>query len=228
MEHGGKPRGVGVGQQAGRDCRHDCPNRAALLSFRFWSTPQHLAATARLMRPLFDLAVAEHEFLMMESGAQSYLRKTGWLILYRSEGTFAATSSERDLASEFGIPYRVLDVELLEILSLLSRRYFATWSTGKVSPVFQIRLPKHAPLRLALRRLAALCSKVTFVRSAAKCSDPGRSMCLGPSGSSCRSRSSAGIIATFTRAEMLHWHGRFLISKMAIALAPIRGRRSPS
>ena len=82
-----------------------------LLSFRFWSTPQHLAATARLMRPLFDLAVADHEFLMMESGAQSYLRKTGWLILYRSEGTFAATSSERDLASEFGIPYRVLDVE---------------------------------------------------------------------------------------------------------------------
>ncbi len=33
------------------------------------------------MRPLFDLAVVEHEFLMMESGAQSYLRKTGWLIL---------------------------------------------------------------------------------------------------------------------------------------------------
>ena len=88
------------------------------------------------MRPLFDLAVAEHEFLMIESGARSYLRKTGWLILYRSEGTFAATSSERDLASEFGIPYRVLDVELLEIFSLLSRRYFATWSTGKVSPVF--------------------------------------------------------------------------------------------
>src|ERR1019366_8352257 len=58
--------------------------------------------------------------------------------------------------------------KLLEILSLLSRRYFATWSTGKVSPVFQIRLPKHAPLRLALRRSAALCSRATFVRSAAQ------------------------------------------------------------
>ena len=96
-----------------------------LLSFRFWSTPQHLAATARLMRPLFDLAVAEHEFLMMESGAQSYLRKTGWLILYRSEGTFTATSSERDLASEYGIPYRVLDVEAARNLDYWLRVFIA-------------------------------------------------------------------------------------------------------
>ena len=46
-----------------------------LLCFRFWSTPQHLAATARLMRPLFDLAVAEHEFLMMEFGRSELFAK---------------------------------------------------------------------------------------------------------------------------------------------------------
>ena len=228
MEHGGKPRGVGVGQQAGRDCRHDCPNRAALLSFRFWSTPQHLAATARLMRPLFDLAVAEHEFLMMELGARSYLRKTGWLILYRSEGTFAATSSERDLASEFGIPYRVLDVELLEILSLLSRRYFATWSTGKVSPVFQIRLPKHAPLRLALRRLAALCSKVTFVRSAAQMLGPWTLDVLRPLGIKLPLAIKRGYHRHFYPSRNASLARPVLDIENGYCLAPIRGRRSPS
>ena len=42
------------------------------------------------IRPLFARALAEHETLMEEAGATRYLRKTGWLKVYRSERAFAA------------------------------------------------------------------------------------------------------------------------------------------
>ncbi len=56
-----------------------------LLKFRAASRPQRLIENARLIRPLFASAVAEHEALMAESGSAHYLRKTGWLKVYRSE-----------------------------------------------------------------------------------------------------------------------------------------------
>ena len=45
------------------------------------------------MRPLFARAVAEHEALMSEAGATRYLRKDGWIKLYRCESAFAATEA---------------------------------------------------------------------------------------------------------------------------------------
>ena len=59
-----------------------------LLAFRAASRPERLAETARLIRPLFSRAVAEHEALMAEAGATHYLRKTGWLKIYRGEKSF--------------------------------------------------------------------------------------------------------------------------------------------
>jgi len=82
-----------------------------LLAFRAWSQPDKLVATARAMRPLFGRAVAEHETLMAEAGATHLMRKTGWLKLYRRDDSFAATTRERALAAELGIPIRVLDME---------------------------------------------------------------------------------------------------------------------
>ena len=80
-----------------------------LLAFRAASRPARLAETARLNRPLFAQALAEHETLMEEAGATRYLRKNGWLKLYRSERAFAALTLEFDLAREFGLPLEVLD-----------------------------------------------------------------------------------------------------------------------
>ena len=54
-------------------------------------------------RPLFARALAEHETLMAEAGALRYLRKTGWMKIYRSERAFAALAPEFELAREFGI-----------------------------------------------------------------------------------------------------------------------------
>jgi D-amino-acid dehydrogenase len=80
-----------------------------LLAFRAASQPECLAETARLIRPLFSRAVAEQEALMTESGATHYLRKTGWLKVYRGDRSFAALSSEFDLAAKFGLPLKTLD-----------------------------------------------------------------------------------------------------------------------
>jgi D-amino-acid dehydrogenase len=80
-----------------------------LLAFRAASRPGRLLETARLVRPLFAQAVSEHEVLMAESNALKYLRKTGWLKIYRSERAFAALTREFDVAADFGLPLQVLD-----------------------------------------------------------------------------------------------------------------------
>src|SRR5436853_40444 len=54
-------------------------------------------------------ALAEHEALIAEAGASRYLRKNGWLKVYRSEETLAATARERELATKFAVPHEVLD-----------------------------------------------------------------------------------------------------------------------
>jgi len=82
-----------------------------LLKFRAASSPARLMATARAMLPLFARAVSEHEALLAEAGALRYLRKEGWLKLYRSDRTFGALKGELALAQEFGIPHRPLDME---------------------------------------------------------------------------------------------------------------------
>jgi len=87
-----------------------------LLAFRAASSPARLAETARLNRPLFARAIAEHEALMMESGATRYLRKTGWLKLYRGDAAFAALQPEFDLANEFGLPLQALDITGVQAL----------------------------------------------------------------------------------------------------------------
>ncbi len=87
-----------------------------LMAYRAATRPEQLAATARLMRPLFRRAVAEHEELMAEAGAAHLMRKTGWLKLYRRDSSFAATARERDIAEHFGIPIRVLDPEAVRTL----------------------------------------------------------------------------------------------------------------
>lgn len=81
-----------------------------LLSYRNNSNPARRTAFAQSMRPLFARAVSEHEALMTEAGATHHLRKDGWLKLYRTEAAFTATTPERELAGEYGLGFRVLDV----------------------------------------------------------------------------------------------------------------------
>lgn len=80
-----------------------------LAAFYAASQPARLVETARLMRPFMARAVAEHEVLSAEAGAERYFRRTGWLKLYRSDNGFAAQRRELQLAKDFGIANVVLD-----------------------------------------------------------------------------------------------------------------------
>jgi D-lysine oxidase len=80
-----------------------------LWAYRKNTQPEGRLQFAKLMRPLFAQALAEHEALMAESKATRYLRKTGWLKLYRTDNAFNETERERALASELNLPYRVVD-----------------------------------------------------------------------------------------------------------------------
>jgi D-amino-acid dehydrogenase len=80
-----------------------------LMAFRTASRPQRLIENARLIRPLFARAVAEHETLLAEAGGSRFLRKTGWLKVYRSERGFTALKPEFDVAAQLGLPLQSLD-----------------------------------------------------------------------------------------------------------------------
>jgi len=82
-----------------------------LWNVRKATTPEGLEQTARVMRPLFENALPEHEALVEAAGAQSYLRHTGWLRVYRSENALEKMAAELALADEYGIPYEKLSVE---------------------------------------------------------------------------------------------------------------------
>ncbi|HXX26604.1 MAG TPA: FAD-binding oxidoreductase [Pseudolabrys sp.] len=80
-----------------------------LLAFRAASQPERLVQTAHLIRPLFASAVPEHETLLAEASASQYLRKTGWLKVFRREATFKGLQREFDVAAELGLPLQSLD-----------------------------------------------------------------------------------------------------------------------
>lgn len=74
-----------------------------LVSFRAYSQSDKLLETSQVMRPLFVRAVAEHEALAADSGAERYFRRTGWLKLYRSDSAYGGLKRELDLAKSLGI-----------------------------------------------------------------------------------------------------------------------------
>jgi D-amino-acid dehydrogenase len=82
-----------------------------LLAFRAASKPEKLVETARIMRPLLARALGEHEILLRESGAERFLRKDGWISIYRSDQNFAALEPELELGATLGVRAVKLDVE---------------------------------------------------------------------------------------------------------------------
>jgi D-amino-acid dehydrogenase len=87
-----------------------------LVAFAAASAPQRLVDTAHIMRPLFALALTEHEALLADANAAHHLRREGWLKLYRTEKAFAGLRRELDLAGELGIAARPLDQEAARAL----------------------------------------------------------------------------------------------------------------
>jgi D-amino-acid dehydrogenase len=80
-----------------------------LIAYRANSTIERRTEFAKAMRPLFERARPEHEVLLAEVGAERYLRRAGWVKVYRSDASFAETAAERELAGSLGLPHQVLD-----------------------------------------------------------------------------------------------------------------------
>jgi D-amino-acid dehydrogenase len=87
-----------------------------LIAYRSNSAHDRRIEFAAQMRPLFARALAEHEALIAEAGAERLLRKEGWIKLYRTDAALAATARERELAQKYGLRSRVLDVAATQAL----------------------------------------------------------------------------------------------------------------
>jgi D-amino-acid dehydrogenase len=122
-----------------------------LAAFRAASQPARLLETAQLMRPLFARAVAEHDALSAEADGERYLRRSGWLKLYRSDRAFAAQARELELAASLGIANIPLDGEAARALELSLApvfRHAVHWS-GAVSVTNPLALTRAYAARFA-------------------------------------------------------------------------------
>ncbi len=122
-----------------------------LFAFRAASQPARLLETAQAMRPLFAHAIAEHEILIGEAGAERYVRRTGWLKLYRNDGAFAAQARELELAKDLGIANVPLDGEAARALEPSLNPVFrhAVHWTGAVSVSNPLKLTRAYAARFA-------------------------------------------------------------------------------
>ena len=122
-----------------------------LAAFRAASRPERFLETAQLMRPLFARAVAEHEALVAEAGAERYLRRNGWLKLYRGDRSFAAQTRELEMASSLGIANVALDGDAARALEPSLKPVFrhAVHWTGAMSVSNPLALTRAYAARFA-------------------------------------------------------------------------------
>lgn len=80
-----------------------------LFAYSLASRPQAMLDFAHKMRPLFARAVAEHEALIEEAGAGRFLRKDGWLKVYRDASSLEAIKPALDTIAAAGLKFQILD-----------------------------------------------------------------------------------------------------------------------
>ncbi len=112
-----------------------------LLAYRANTSVEGRMAFAEAMRPLFARAVSEHEALMAELGASRYLRKDGWIKVYRGDKSFAATERERGLAETLGLPHRCSPATRRVRSNRRCSRCFAMRCIGRMPQACRIRSP---------------------------------------------------------------------------------------
>jgi D-amino-acid dehydrogenase len=80
-----------------------------LFSYLLHSRGPAMLDFAHKMRPLFANSLPEHEALMAEAGAEQYLRKNGWLKIYRSVAGFNGAQGDLDVIANAGIAFEKMD-----------------------------------------------------------------------------------------------------------------------
>ena len=81
--------------------------------FRYWwnSEPKRYERAIAGARPLIENCLSEHEPLIAAAGAESLIRRTGWIRAYRSEKKAEASLRDAERLKEFGVTFDVLDRE---------------------------------------------------------------------------------------------------------------------
>ena len=88
-----------------------------LLQYWQYSRPARHAEVAKVYSKLIEHCVSEHEALAAESGASEFMRRTGWMKVFRTERQFRRRVEEAELWNrEFGIAFRVYDKTKLQEL----------------------------------------------------------------------------------------------------------------
>lgn len=80
-----------------------------LWDFYYQSQPDKREINGRLMRPLVESAVAEHQTLMQETDAEKFFRKTGRVKIYRTKQSFDRDVFERGILQKLGVPFDVME-----------------------------------------------------------------------------------------------------------------------
>ena len=180
-----------------------------LLAFRAASRPERLVETARLIRPLFARAVAEHEALMAEAGADALSAQDRLAEgLSQRAQLRRRCSREFDLAAQFGLPLQALDTAGALALEPSLKPVFAHavfWpQAASVSNPLAVTRAYAARFARARRRDAATATRARCIapgrrwrvetneggdRCAARSwsrSGPGRAICSSRSACNCR------------------------------------------
>jgi D-amino-acid dehydrogenase len=77
------------------------------------SSPERALHSAMAELPLIRRSLIEHEALISEAGVPELLRKTGWIKLFRTEGTLAKAVRELDRAKQYGVAGEILDARAI-------------------------------------------------------------------------------------------------------------------
>jgi D-amino-acid dehydrogenase len=93
--------------------------RLAPFLWKYWqySRPARHAEVAKVYSKLIEHCVSEHEALAAEAGASGFLRRTGWIKVFRTERQFDRRREEAELwHREFGINFRLYGKKELQDL----------------------------------------------------------------------------------------------------------------
>ena len=103
---------------------NDVRYRLAALPFHaaplvhYWknSEPQRFALICKAYGSLIGHAIAEHDVLIREAGADNLVRRDGYLLIHRNAEQLAeAIENAQRLSQQWGVPYRVLDARAVRI-----------------------------------------------------------------------------------------------------------------
>ena len=84
-----------------------------LVQYFIASAPDRALRSAMAVLPLIQRSLVEHEALIAEAGVPELLRRSGWIKLFRSEGSLAIAVGDLGRARNYGVEGEVLDAKAI-------------------------------------------------------------------------------------------------------------------